>query len=213
MDNIKNDSYYIQKILSDLEFMIEHTKGLSKEEIQADDVLLDSIMFRIIQVAENSDRLSEKFKDIHDDLPWKDIKGMRNRIVHDYGNNTSIASVHCEVDDNLTSRDIHVLSKRIEKEVYIENGTILTIGIYASNNNDDCQEIKKDIITIIRDINGVKQYHGFYLDEELKIISFDLVIDISIKDPYPIIKEVKDKLNEIYKDYEIFIALDRDYSD
>lgn len=85
MDNIKNDSYYIQKILSDLEFMIEHTKGLSKEEIQADDVLLDSIMFRIIQVAENSDRLSEKFKDIHDDLPWKDIKGMRNRIVHDYG--------------------------------------------------------------------------------------------------------------------------------
>ena len=142
-----------------------------------------------------------------------EIKGCYDMIVHDYGNNTSIASVHCEVDDNLTSRDIHVLSKRIEKEVYIENGTILTIGIYASNNNDDCQEIKKDIITIIRDINGVKQYHGFYLDEELKIISFDLVIDISIKDPYPIIKEVKDKLNEIYKDYEIFIALDRDYSD
>lgn len=142
-----------------------------------------------------------------------EIKGCYDMIIHDYGNNTNIASVHCEVDDHLTSRDIHLLSKRIEKEVYNENGTILTIGIYASNNNDDCQKIKKDLINIIKDINGVKQYHGFYLDEDIKLISFDLVINIEIKDPYPIILNVKEKMKEIYNDYEIFIALDRDYSD
>ena len=34
MDNVKNDEYYIEKILSDLEFIIEHTKGKTKDEIE-----------------------------------------------------------------------------------------------------------------------------------------------------------------------------------
>lgn len=85
MDNIKNDSYYLAKILGDLEFMIEHTKGKTQDEIQKDPLLLDSIMFRFIQISENNDKLSALFKDKHKELPWRAIKGMRNRIVHDYG--------------------------------------------------------------------------------------------------------------------------------
>lgn len=47
--------------------------------------MLDSIMFRLIQIAENSDKLTISFKSDHKELPWREIKGMRNRIVHDYG--------------------------------------------------------------------------------------------------------------------------------
>ncbi len=57
MDNIKNDKYYLEKIISDLEFMVEHTRGKTKAEIENDDLLVDSIMFRIIQIAENNSRL------------------------------------------------------------------------------------------------------------------------------------------------------------
>ena len=42
-------------------------------------------MFRIIQVGENVGRLSERFKKDNEGIPWMAIKGMRNRIVHDYG--------------------------------------------------------------------------------------------------------------------------------
>ncbi len=42
-------------------------------------------MFRIIQIAENNSRLSEGFKNKNDEIPWVAIKGMRNKIVHDYG--------------------------------------------------------------------------------------------------------------------------------
>lgn len=42
-------------------------------------------MFRIIQIAENNGRLSEEFKIRHSEIPWMAIKGMRNRIVHNYG--------------------------------------------------------------------------------------------------------------------------------
>lgn len=42
-------------------------------------------MFRIIQNAENNNKLTENFKNSHNDIPWNAIKGMRNKIVHNYG--------------------------------------------------------------------------------------------------------------------------------
>lgn len=85
MDNVKNDRYYLGKIKTDLKFVIDHTAGKSKEEIEADELLIDSIMFRIIQISENGGKLTDKFKAAHTEVPWLAVKGMRNRIVHDYG--------------------------------------------------------------------------------------------------------------------------------
>ena len=56
MDNIKNDSYYIQKIQQDLEFIVKHMKNV------------------------------EEYKQKRRMIPWNAMYGMRNRIVHDYGN-------------------------------------------------------------------------------------------------------------------------------
>ncbi len=86
MDNKKTDEYYIQKVIDDIEFVIAHAGGLSREEFNQNDVLIDSVMFRLIQVSENSDKLSEAFKTQHMQIPWRALKGMRNRIVHEYGN-------------------------------------------------------------------------------------------------------------------------------
>ena len=109
MDNIKDDKYYINKIIEDLSFMIEHTKGLSQQEFEENAVLVDSVMFRLIQVAENSEKLTAAFKEEHKDIPWKNIKGMRNRIVHDYG----------EVDNTIVYQTINEsipeLYEKIEK--------------------------------------------------------------------------------------------------
>lgn len=74
----------------------------------ADDLLIDSIMFRLIQVSENSDKLTDSFKVSFTSIPWRALKGMRNRIVHEYGN------VDLEVVYNTVSKDIpdllHILS-------------------------------------------------------------------------------------------------------
>ncbi|MCM1438538.1 MAG: DUF86 domain-containing protein [Roseburia sp.] len=85
MDNIKNDSYYLRKITADLKFIMVHTVGLAQEVFEKDEVLQDSVMFRLIQVSENSQRLSADFKKRYFEIPWIAIKGLRNRIVHEYG--------------------------------------------------------------------------------------------------------------------------------
>lgn len=74
------------KLLQILAFIIEHTENLTQAELENDEILTDSVMFRLIQVSENSDKLTEDFKSLHSNIPWRAMKGMRNRIVHEYGN-------------------------------------------------------------------------------------------------------------------------------
>lgn len=44
------------------------------------------MLFRLIQISENVRRMSESYKEEHTNIPWTAIYGLRNRIVHDYGN-------------------------------------------------------------------------------------------------------------------------------
>lgn len=108
MDNKKTNSYYIKKIMTDLRFVIGHTTGLTQSELEENEVLLDSVMFRLIQVSENSDKLSDGFKMQYSFIPWRAMKGLRNRIVHEYGN-VDLAVVYDTVKN-----DIPALLKELE---------------------------------------------------------------------------------------------------
>ena len=41
MDNVKTDSYYIEKIRKDLEFIVDHMRNVDIEELNANEVLLE----------------------------------------------------------------------------------------------------------------------------------------------------------------------------
>ncbi|MBE5951282.1 MAG: DUF86 domain-containing protein [Lachnospiraceae bacterium] len=86
MDNVKNDHYYIQKIRKDLEFIVIHMRDVDAEELHANEILLDSMLFRMIQISENAKKLSDEYIERHGEVPWSALYGLRNRIVHDYGN-------------------------------------------------------------------------------------------------------------------------------
>ena len=45
MDNCKNDEFYANKIREDLVFIVKHMKGVDKEELNGNELLLDSMMF------------------------------------------------------------------------------------------------------------------------------------------------------------------------
>lgn len=59
MDNVKNDSYYVKRLKQDLEFVVTHMKNVDIEELNANEVLLDSMLFRMIQISENAKKLSD----------------------------------------------------------------------------------------------------------------------------------------------------------
>ena len=86
MDNAKTDSYYIEKIRKDLEFIVDHMQNVDMEELNANEVLLDSMMFRMIQLSANAKKLTDEYRLTHGEIPWGAMFGLRNLIVHDYGN-------------------------------------------------------------------------------------------------------------------------------
>lgn len=110
MNNPKTNEYYIDKILADLYFIREHMQGESIRTIGENEILLDSMLFRLIQIQENARKLTEEYKTEHKSIPWTDISGLRNRIVHDYGN------VDLEVVYDTLTVDIPWLIKELEKE-------------------------------------------------------------------------------------------------
>ena len=86
MDNAKNDDYFARKIQDDLAFIVKHMNMVDSEEFTHNEILQDSMMFRLIQVSENARKLSEEYKKVHQAVPFIAMYGLRNRIVHDYGN-------------------------------------------------------------------------------------------------------------------------------
>ena len=85
MDNVKNDKYYIEKVKENIEVIIKYTKDKTYDDFSSDSFLVDATMFRLIQMVENINQISDEYKERHSKIAWKQIIGFRNKIVHDYG--------------------------------------------------------------------------------------------------------------------------------
>ena len=145
---------------------------------------------------------------------FPEVRGAYDLIINNYGEGKSIASIHIEVDDSLTAIQIHHLTRNISTKVYAETGTILTVGIYATNEtNKEVKEIKDFIYDLIEKEEGINQIHGFYLDEEKKLITFDLIFDFKYDNPQKKIAELIKILMDKYPEYTFYIIQDTDFSD
>ena len=107
MDNVKSDGYFLTKIIQDCEFITAHMQNVSKSELTENEVLLDSMLFRMIQISENAKRLTDTYKLEHGNIPWTALYGLRNKIVHDYGH------VSVDIIYDTLKNDIPDLLKRL----------------------------------------------------------------------------------------------------
>ena len=143
----------------------------------------------------------------------EEVIGVYDLTMHNYGPNKIIATAHIELNDNLSVRDVHRITRRIELEIYNEYGIILTLGIYASNDINEFKEVKKYIKKILKDYENIIEMHGFYVDEEYNVVSFDVIFNFDEKEPEKKVEEIKERLNEKYPKYNFSIILDADISD
>ena len=149
----------------------------------------------------------------HKLLSYKDVKSVSDLILHNYGPNKIIATAHIQVEDDMKASYIHRLTRKITMDVFNEYGIIITIGIYASNDSGKYQLILKDIKDIIKDYNNIIQLHGFYVDDETNVISFDLIFSFDEEEPEEKVIEIKNRIKELYPKYDINVIIDSDFSD
>lgn len=85
MDNKKNDRYYATIIIEHIDAIKGYMANKSYEEFVQDSELVDAVMFRLIQLIENIKCVSDEYKQKNSHIPWGNIMGFRNGIVHEYG--------------------------------------------------------------------------------------------------------------------------------
>lgn len=144
------------------------------------------------------------------------VEGAYDLVLHDYGPDRLSGSIHVEVDENMTAREVDVLTREIQLAVASEHGILLhTVGIYSQNANadGDVGAIRAALLKLADEEPYVLQVHGFYADEEAKQVSFDLVISWDAPDRRAVVNGVVDRLREEFPDYQFFAILDSDISD
>ncbi len=141
------------------------------------------------------------------------VLGVYDLIINNYGNDKNIASVHIEVNDAMTAKEIQAIERKIAGMCYAKYNTIMTVGIYAQNeDNGEASRIKKEIDEIVSEYKQVIQTHGFYCDFAQKIISIDIIIDFDTKDEDQVYSEIKSKIQQKNPGFNVNIVLDRDFA-
>ena len=107
MDNLKNDKYYLNKIIDDIKFVIINTENMTLEEFDADEMVNSAVNFKFIQISENSTKLTIELVNKNSNIPWHKIKGLRNKIVHDYDN------VFFDIIFNTIKKDLPTLLEQL----------------------------------------------------------------------------------------------------
>ncbi len=144
-----------------------------------------------------------------------DIYGAYDLVLHDYGPNRMIGSVHIEIPHDYTAEKIDALTRRVQRKIYEKFGVVLAgVSIYAKNSSDnDVVQAEQRIRQMISEKEYVLQMHGFFLDKEEMRIVFDVIVDFDAPDAEAVLRGVREMVQVAYPGYQIEITLDRDTSD
>ena len=142
------------------------------------------------------------------------VQGVFDLILHGYGPNLSIGSVHIGVPDTLTAHEIHGLTRRIAERMYDQYGIIMTVGIYSIATGDNkCTELQRNVIQTLSQQEHVLQVHAFYYNKEKNSVSVDVVPDRTVTNDEAFIGLLQEQLKAVAPGMSIDIVIDHNYSD
>jgi uncharacterized protein with HEPN domain len=80
------DTKAIKRIVAHIENILDYVKSIqSLEDFTHNQLVVDAVVFNLAQIGEISkNRISLILKDTQVDVPWHEMYGFRNRIIHDY---------------------------------------------------------------------------------------------------------------------------------
>ena len=84
-DQVFRDETNLIRLLEHLDYAIEDARAVSSARaLESNRILLNSVAMEMTQVQECARRLSDAFHDARPDLPWKELRALRNVLVHEY---------------------------------------------------------------------------------------------------------------------------------
>lgn len=135
-------------------------------------------------------------------------------IIHSYGPESRMATIHIEVSSNMTLKDAHTVADRAEKKVLRELGIILVVHVDPVDTEDKrVIRIRGQIARILKIIDTNLSFHDLQIsfEENENLISFDLVVPYSYKeeDENRVLYQVMSFMRELDQKNHCVITIDR----
>jgi uncharacterized protein with HEPN domain len=81
---MQRDLQFLLDMLQSAELILTYTAQCSQDEFMANVQLQDSVIRRLLVIAEAARRVSDTSRQTLPNIAWQEINGMRNRLVHEY---------------------------------------------------------------------------------------------------------------------------------
>ena len=143
---------------------------------------------------------------------FEGVHGVFDLILHNYGPDVKIGSLHISVNDTMSAHDIHGLTRKISTAMYERHGIIMTVGVYAVATGDNKRtELQNKVIQTLAANKEIVQVHGFYYSEKDNMLSVDVVPDDTTHDDAALVSKLTAQIEPLTPGLQVTIVVDHNY--
>ncbi len=81
---MKKAILYLEHILQECEYIVKTSKGLEFEDFDKNETLIRAFTRSLEIIGEATKNIPKEFKEKYSEIPWKEIAGMRDVLIHEY---------------------------------------------------------------------------------------------------------------------------------
>lgn len=147
---------------------------------------------------------------------YNGIEGTHDLIIHNYGPNQSMASIHAEVPNDVNIENAHELIDRIERDAVEELGILLVIHMDPIEMKDEqVMDLRKQVDTALRELDEACSIHDFRVVNGVGQINliFDMVVPFGYGEEQQeqLRKRLMGRLQEFDRRYQCVITMEHSY--
>ncbi|HSB03184.1 MAG TPA: DUF86 domain-containing protein [Anaerolineales bacterium] len=81
---MRRDDAYLLDILIAARKALKFVQGIDQNKFEDDEIIQNAVMRPLEIIGEASARVSKEFRKAHAEIPWREMVGLRNRLIHEY---------------------------------------------------------------------------------------------------------------------------------